>query len=188
MCYKKFVYAFVLILILSTNMFAQYPFKTGIYTVTGSVGFSLSNHEDNYIKDKMTAISIQPSFGYFVTNNLLVSGQLAFNYTEDNISNKSNGPSYKGIYRYYQVGASLRYYFNSETVIPFFGVGVFYSKQYNAEMDGKGMNISAGINYFLSKEIALEPYLSYSFSSYNKYGQSNNNFNVGLSINYYIIN
>lgn len=187
MHYLRIIVVFLFIGILSTKLFAQNSLRMGVYTLGGSVGLSLANHEDDFSKDKFTFITVEPSFGYFITNNLLINGRLSFDYSENEYFDKTHGPSYNSIYRFYEVGVGIRYYFNSETIIPFVGVGIFYSKQYNAEMDGKGITVSAGINYFLSKEVALEPNVSYLLSSYNMYGQTYNAFRVGISVNYYII-
>jgi hypothetical protein len=181
---SKFFLLFVIALFTSTTLLAQNPLKKGVYNLGGSVSLYFSHDEFDNMKNDYTDISLAPSFGYFITDNISLSGKLGFSYTE-NESSYNNGLTYKGYSHYYSIGASARYYFHAEKIIPFLGIGAEFSK-YDSDMEGKRAIIIGGINYFLSKEVALEPYVSYTLSSYNRSNQKSSMFRFGVSVNYYL--
>lgn len=176
-------YSVVIALLSSTLVLAQNPLKRGVYRLGGSVSFYISDEEYENVKNNYTVFSFEPTFGYFVTDNISLFSQIGFNYSE-NESSYNNGPKYKGYSRFYSIGASVRYYFNAEKFIPFLGIGAEYLKN-SSDYEGKRANISCGINYFLSKEVALEPYLSYTVLR-GSMEQKSSIFRFGVSINYYL--
>lgn len=181
----KLVLFLVLITVVSSCLLAQNPLKQGVYSLGGSVSLTISNEEFNNVKYKYFNILLAPSYGYFVTKNISINGRFGFSYMEYE-SSSNMGSTHKGYSRYYSLGVGVRYYFDKETIIPFIGIGGDYSKSYNSESEGKGVSFIGGINYFISKEVALEPFLSYSISSYNGLNQNSSDFRFGVSINYYL--
>ncbi len=54
--------------------------------------------------------------------------------------------------------------------------------------DAVTYSFAGGINYFLSKSVALEPYVAYENSTYIEGDEKTSGVSVGLRINYFIIN
>ena len=48
-------------------------------------------------------------------------------------------------------------------------------------------SLAFGINYFLSKSVALEPYLEYKKSNYIVADQKMSSVGIGIRINYFIV-
>ncbi|MHB9014305.1 MAG: hypothetical protein ACYC49_19005 [Ignavibacteriaceae bacterium] len=132
-----------------------------------------------------------PSFSYFIMNNLSIGGSISYYYaeTEISLSNTTNPSSVfpKSISRNFGIGPSIRYYFSGNIIVPFLGISDFYSKNINSKQEGNIFTAVGGINYFLSNSVALEPFLSYSLSTYNKPNENTNTFSIGFRINYFII-
>lgn len=182
---SKFTSVTLLLIIISSLSFAQNPLKQGVYTVGGSANFMKSNYKFDNIEDKFTYITIAPTFGYFVTNNIMINGRLGFSYYESE-STSGYGPTYRGYSRNYIIGVGARYYFDAETIVPFLGVNANYTKRFDPENDGRVVGFLGGINYFLSKEVTLEPFISYEFSSSNLSRLKNTTFSFGIGVNYYL--
>lgn len=182
---SRFTSALLLLIITASLSFAQNPLKRGVYTIGGSASFMKSNYKFDNIEDKFTYITIAPTFGYFVTNNIMINGRLGFSYYESE-STMGSGPTYKGYSRYYIIGVGARYYFNAETIVPFLGINANYTKQFNPESDGRIVSFLGGINYFLSKEVTLEPFVSYEFSSTSLSRYKKTTLSFGIGVNYYL--
>lgn len=188
MSQSKLFFVFFFIMIFSTNLFCQSPLKRNVYTLGGAVDISFENNKYELYSNKAFRISASPSLGYFVTDNILILGRVGFSYYESDYDDSF----YMGKFysREYSIGTSLRYYFNSEKIIPFLGTGVDYD-YIRYTHDRKDYNIAiiftGGLNYFLSKEIAFEPFISYSVILRDGTKKYSNNLRIGAGINYYFI-
>ncbi len=197
--YKVF-FLVIFSLFYNSPLFPQDALKKGVYNLSGSISYSYSkstssSNEPYYNSGtaniKETYISMTPSFSYFIMNNLSIGGSISYYYaeTEYSLSNTTN-PSLvfpKSISRNFGIGPSIRYYFSGNIIVPFLGISEFYSKNINSKQEGNIFTAVGGINYFLSNSVALEPFLSYSLSTYNKPNQNTNTFSIGFRINYFII-
>ncbi len=197
--YKVF-FLVIFSLFYNSPLFPQDALKKGVYNLSGSISYSYSkstssSNEPYYNSGtaniKETYISMTPSFSYFIMNNLSIGGSISYYYaeTEYSLSNTTN-PSLvfpKSISRNFGIGPSIRYYFSGNIIVPFLGISDFYSKNINSKQEGNIFTAVGGINYFLSNSVALEPFLSYSLSTYNKPNQNTNTFSIGFRINYFII-
>lgn len=182
---SRFTSAMLLLIITASLSFAQNPLKQGVYTIGGSASFMKSTYKLDNSEDKFTYITLAPTFGYFVTNNIMINGRLGFSYYESEYTSGS-GQIYKGYSREYIIGVGARYYFDAETFVPFLGINANYAKRFDPDTDGRLVGFLGGINYFLSKEVALEPFISYEFSSTSLSRTKKTTLSFGIGVNYYI--
>ncbi len=177
---------FILIsVIFSTTLFCQNPLKRNIYTLGGNIDISYSNYDYEKSSEKIFNLSIAPSIGYFITDNILISGKVGFSYYE--LKYETENIIEKSYYKHFSIGSFFRYYFNAKKFIPFIGAGVDYQKVFQSNFDRTQIYFTGGLNYFLSKEIAFEPFVSYSIILRNNISKSANNLRFGAGISYYII-
>ncbi|MHB8339222.1 MAG: hypothetical protein ACYDEE_17540 [Ignavibacteriaceae bacterium] len=196
----KVFFLVIFSLFYNSLLFPQDALKKGIYNLSGSISYSYSKstsssnepyYNSGIANIKETYISMTPSFSYFIMNNLSIGGSISYYYaeTEISLSNTTNPSSVfpKSISRNFGIGPSIRYYFSGNIIVPFLGISDFYSKNINSKQEGNIFTAVGGINYFLSNSVALEPFLSYSLSTYNKPNENTNTFSIGFRINYFII-
>jgi outer membrane protein W len=196
---KKFV---VLALVLATACFAFSQTKKGdwlVGTYLGSTGLSFSSSESGSSTSSEISksdyhsfsISVGPTIGYFVADNLAVgtyfslglsSSHYKNSYTDSSFTSESD---YSSVY--FSLGPFGRYYFgdNGGKGRPFVHVNVGinlypkYSGTYTP-ISGTGYNykyktysswnagLQVGYEHFLNSHIGLQYYIGYSFS-YSKY-------------------
>jgi Outer membrane protein beta-barrel domain len=189
---SKMFLLFIITLLLSNSLlYAQAALKKGVYSLGGSIEYLNSKNTVNDPYETTTKSSyfrFQPSFSYFIIDNLSIGGSVSYFYSETEISSTAYDLNSKYISRQFGIGPSIRYYFETNNIVPFLGVGDAYSKDIDSEQESNTFNISGGFDYFLSNSIGLEPFLSYSIIHYNKPDQNVNSFSIGLRINYFIIN
>lgn len=187
--------AFVLVLVsfcLTSILSAQDALKQGVYYLSGSVSFISSSNEmeDNFGREKTESInfSVQPSFNYFIVNNLSLGAGVTIWYSD--IENTYANHSDSFIFRSYGVGPNIRYYFPGNTLVPLIGASASYraSGGEGQYQEGNDFTFFAGVNYFLSRGAAIEPFVSYSIGSMNKPEQDIKQFSIGVRMNYFIVN
>ena len=180
-----FMFAFLFVFNSFSN--SQEALKKGVYSLSGGISFSASKNSmgDEYYKQNQ--ISFSPSISYFVVDNLLLGANISFIYYENIAKLSFNDFEYKSIGRDYLIGPSLKYFFNGYKIVPFVGVSAYYTSSIGSEQEGKNISASLGIDYFITKSIAVEPFLQYSYTFYNKPDQDINTFSIGLRMNYFII-
>lgn len=188
---KNVFFVSIILLLFSSTLLPQTALKQGVYSLSGGILFSSSKNKSDISTDKRLAISISPSYNYFILDNLLVGGTITYNYLESEVEFISSRPvvlrNIKMINRQFGFGPNIRYYFNGASIIPFAEIAYNYTKKIGLEQSGNFFLAAAGINYFLSKSVALEPFLSYTIGTYKNPDSSINTFSVGIRINYFII-
>jgi len=105
-------------------------------------------------------------------------------YREQNL--KNNYINGKYITRYISAGPHIKYYFTGGNMIPFLELSYLYSNLIGYHADGNSLSFSGGINYFLTKNAALEPFIKYTRATYLQADQKNNSISIGLRVNYFI--
>ncbi len=184
---NKRIFAAVFFLsVFSYQLYAQNPLKQGVYNLAGSISFSTAKNQAEHDEIKYSNFSFEPSFNYFILDNLMIGGSIGYEYSWSEYVPKT-GPSSTSINRSFRIGPSARYYFDSSPIIPFVGVSAAYSKYIGYDQEGKLFTFEAGINYFLSSSVALEPFVSYTSSSYDNPDQDIDQFMFGVRISYFVI-
>ncbi|KIA90765.1 outer membrane beta-barrel protein [Kaistella jeonii] len=167
-------------------------FNKGNTFMTGAVGYS-SQKEGDFKNDSFT---IAPSVGYFVTSNVAVGARLEYmNATattkvlDKEFKNKSDVFTAGLFGRYYWMPAS-RFSIFSELNVNYATAKTTVDNGIGGTIDSKangfGFGIAPGVNYFLSKNFALEAsvgILNYSSVKPDADGaESTENFNIGLNL------
>jgi hypothetical protein len=145
-------------MILVSNVNAESPTDKGVYRLSGSISYSNTN------KNGGTMTSITPAFIYFVYPNIAVGASILYwDFKTDNSESKTYG-----------IGPVVRYYFGKDAIYPFASVEYTYTKDkfesnssglsYKSTGHGNDVTLGLGIDYFLSKNVALEPIVRYTFS------------------------
>ncbi|WP_163398489.1 outer membrane beta-barrel protein [Flavobacterium fluviatile] len=127
-------------------------FQPGSMFIEGGISFSTNDDNNSY--------SINPKFGYFLTNKFAVGGDLDFGGSEVKATDAKTN--------FFGIGAFARYYFfeaDSKRFKAYGDVGLGYSHSreegnvvgggsYDETTNGIKANISLGLNYFFSQSFA----------------------------------
>jgi hypothetical protein len=159
-------------------------FKRGDMFVEGGISFTTADTEDSF--------SINPKFGYFLSNKLAVGGDLDFAQTKEDLNDSETN--------FFGIGVFARYYFFEADARRFkvFGdVGLGYShatEEYNIVGDpvrydnttnGIKANITIGLNYFFTDHFAatftLADILTYN-NAKPEDGSSSNSFELNVNL------
>lgn len=192
-------YTTIIILILFNSViFSQSAIMKGNYSLSGSISYYYSkntiNNQLSYSEFKIDNFMFSPDFGFFITDNLLLGGNISFNYNElkskstyrntfENLITIEN----KSIRRHLAIGPNVRYYFNTLSFFPFVEIAYNYSNELASDQYGHIFNFTGGINYFLSTSVALEPFIGYSLGTYKNPDEDLNTFSVGIRVNYFVL-
>lgn len=140
----------LLLLISSINLHsAEYATDTGSYKLGGTVSF-------DYYVDPISGARIiaQPQFGCFVAKNFMMGILMDIQYSEFRSDDKRTG-----------LGPVLGYYFGGEDkkIIPYLLGGFFYSdiETFNSAGTTTILTFSFGIDFLISKNIAIDTGISY---------------------------
>ena len=180
-CKMKGVIVVLALFLVHALSYAQSPTGKGTYTVGGSASFSSQTY-DNMLND-ISEFIVNPQLGYFFADNFYSA--ISINYYR---------LSTRDIVLYQLgVGPAVRYYFSTEKIKPFIGLGYNYIK-YTDSGNSSEIKISGGVNYFVTEYFALEASINYSFFNYNQLNTSMYNsvhsklLLVAFGVNYFIYN
>lgn len=176
------------VFLFSFSLIAQTPLEKGTISLNGSLSYSSQSYDGS--DDSRNILMLNPQAGYFIAENFSLGLSLSYiNYSLGSASSTEWG-----------IGPSLRYYFPTEKVKPFFSLGYGYTKSSNSSNDDKWVGtqfiITAGLDYFIVKNVALETIASYSFNNeklpdsyksfYRNMDQKSKTFMIGIGLNYFI--
>lgn len=177
----------ILTFVFTATLFSQQAFKKGNYSLTGSVSYSSSDNESNDFDSESITILVSPGLSYLIADNLALGIEFGFGYFETQYESKFGG-KHTSIDRPYMLGPSLRYYFPQVSINPFIEASVFYADDVVDNAVAKGFSVTGGLNLFLSNSVAIEPFIEYSKTSFNRAEQDITEIMFGARINYFIIN
>jgi opacity protein-like surface antigen len=171
--------ALVIISICSHSLFAQDETETfigkGSWLVGGNLSLALAVGETY----DLTTFSVTPMGGYFVGNKLAVGLSTSYQYYKGSSNSQA-----------FSVQPFLRYYFLQKKLAPYgevaYGGGwtqnevfdSFLGETVTVKSSSSFYRVAAGLNYFVSKNVALDGNLRYSRNNDFDYGIVS--FNVGL--------
>jgi hypothetical protein len=153
----------LLMLVYTLPLSAQYKVRTtekdyirqGMFTMGGNLSFSNQTFEAS--DNDRTIISFSPAVFYFLFQRLSVGLSAGFN----NLSSGGTSTTDWGI------GPSVRYYLSVKKFAPFAGAGISYGASTSSASDDKYTTqkiiLSAGADYFLVSNVAIEMILNYMF-------------------------
>ncbi len=183
----KFTHLLIALIILSVGSlsYSQSALDKGNHQLAGSVSYMQGKTNNDYFSDKYMDIELSPQYSYFVIDNLLIGGLISFNYNEYEWTSPEH---YFSVGRMLGVGPLVKYYFRTESVIPFVGASATYTKYLGEDGYGYEVNLSTGVDYFIAKSLALEPFVQYKLSNDYKPDSDSKSFSFGLRLNYFIVN
>jgi outer membrane protein len=159
-------------------------FSKGDIFISGSFGFGSQKYtaEGNYKED---SFNIMPRVGYFVSENIALGLGLGYSSSSVQVNEGADKDKVNTI----GVQAFGRYYFTPASQFSVFGqLSVEYaSADFDpVKVNGFGVGLAPGVNYFLSKNFALEAswgVLSYASAKSDVDGaESSTDFNLGLDL------
>jgi len=152
---------FATILVCSITSNAQ--ITKGNWMMGGDANLSSSTtslSDNSSSSNKTFSYEISPDFGYFVFNKFAIGTKGSLNYSK---SKDDNG---FGVYKSYNLGPFVRYYFLKEEK----QVNIFLESAYNFDLDKNNKNTvfssKVGTAIFLNSSVAFEISLKYSVSKY----------------------
>ena len=152
--------------------------------LSGSITYSDYDYDAGSFESKSTNIGITPSFSFLITDNLEIGGELQFEYYEDEMSGGSY--TYRAIDREYYAAAAARYYIHTGKFYPFAGASFGYriNKSGSNDVNTTQILLSVGVEYFIAKNAAIEPLISYRLRNSDDYDSTI--LTVGIGVNYFI--
>jgi len=184
----KYIQLLVVLVLLSlcTLSFAESPLDKGNYDLSGSISYDRYRSSGEYYTSESTDIELTPEYGYFVKDNLLIGGKVTYYYSKYEYNGDSY--SYKNKYKYLGVGPLARYYLRTDkNLFPFIGASVLYTKYLGEDEYFYNTTVDTGVDIFIAKSLALEPFISYRTSNYSSSDAHSHDFIFGLRLNYFII-
>lgn len=153
---KKTILVSLSMLMILTQVNAQnsnFGFKKGEMYLSGMFAVSSTTID----KEKSTTFELEPSFGYMLTNNLAAG--VSFGYGM--IKNKLDTIAFNDDNTAISGGLFATYYFNPGSRYSFYGTAGFDYLSINDKFSkikttGFDISIVPGINYFVSKKLALQ--------------------------------
>lgn len=148
----------------------------------GNIGVSYAKQAKQY----NFSIDINPKFGYFIVKNLMLGAELS-------IGIGSNNETKDGKNRFMVFGAFspvARYYFMKEKVRPFIHAQFGYISITAihdgdiSNLDGIGGGGGLGVDYFMTKNVALECLFRYHGAKFSGLPLQSQ-FVIGLGLQYY---
>lgn len=169
----KKIFTLAVVTIISASAFSQT--QKGNWLVGGSAGFSSQSQSGS--STTTTELSITPTAGYFISNNLAVGASLNFG------SQKSGSTTVST----FGIGPMVRYYFAElGKNAKIYGQGEFAYASVSSggtTNTGTGWALQAGPAFFLNKNVAIETTLRYgSVKPQNANNVNTFGVNVGFQI------
>jgi hypothetical protein len=158
----------------------KYAIDKGASTISGSASFSTAGGDlYEYGGDRLTTITLQPSYNYFVAKNFYIGGVLDISYLAqggDNMSTFGIGPQLG-----YAIGDS------SSKAIPYFNLGIMYESITYGSGDsdseasnGSNLFLGFGVLVPVKKNLAITVEGKYSMMKIESY--SGNVITLGIGI------
>lgn len=172
-------------LLIAPSVLAQgYPTDKGSYLLGGTVSFT-SQGGDLFASgfdgdsDRLTAFTVNPSFGYFVTPGIAIGGDVQFQKaTQGDFSTTTVG-----------IGPTLAYYFGGpgSASYPFIAGTVGYSSlsfdsgDFGSDsINGYQFGVTGGLSYMIARNVALTGALFYQNQTFSDNGESASGNMIGI--------
>ncbi|HEX6226912.1 MAG TPA: autotransporter outer membrane beta-barrel domain-containing protein [Chryseolinea sp.] len=182
--FTKRITLFVIAMVASLGAFAQ--FNKGRMLVGGSAEFRTMSDKDKTggtttTNGNRTTLSISPSFGYFIIDQLAVGAAVDMSLSKWNAKdafdddNNTTSIQFQPFVRYY---LPMGIFFQGK-----FGVGTAkttYDDRGDSKYNTSSLALSAGYAIFLSDNVAIEPELGYRTSKFKNTDSDTKNLNSGL--------
>jgi len=173
----------------ASTVLAQPQLQRGVYSVSGSLGFSSSSATSPGGESNISEISLFPSLAYFVLDHIELNVGPSYLYASSEVSSPGF-PSSTTTTSSMGIRLGLRYYFQSEKIAPFVGAhgGVSWSKVSGGTPFSPPLRIYAieiGADYFVAQTFALEPMIQY--GGFKTSSASETGFEIAIGVKYFIL-
>lgn len=160
---KQRVLLFALIVFGSISVFAQQEetkyLSKGQWMLGGTMSLSIS---DDFINPPN--FSISPGGAYFIGNRWALGADLGYSIFDLNFFDPMTGEQYSNTVSYLSAAPFARYYIGTKKFAPFveggYGLNWYYSDG-SKTSESQTYKIGAGLNYFVSRNVALEGVVRY---------------------------
>jgi len=159
--------------LIGTQAFAQ--FEKGRMLVGGTALFSVTQDKSKVgntstVTGTNVNFDVSPQFGYFIMDHFAVGGFISSRFSS--FKDKNSSSNYRSNSSGYTIGPMARYYFDPGFFAQL-GVGIggtsYHTKSSTISQNYSylqtQLRIGAGYAFFLTKNTALEPMISYEVSS-----------------------
>ncbi len=186
---SELLFLLLIIFLFTESQYSQNIMKEGTYTLSGSVSFSYNDSKFNDNESTSKSFSFSPQFLYFLSDQILLGGNIRFSYLENELKNNFFNVEEKIVNKSFSIGPILRYYFTKKYLNPFVEGSFLYSELIGRDSQDMWGEIGGGINYFLSNAVALEPFVNYAFLlDSDEDNRESSTIVFGMRIQYYIGN
>lgn len=179
---KKIIVLTILLLV-TANVYAESPTDKGVYSLGGSISYRDMDSDDGF---DYKMYQFAPSFRYFIFDNIAIGTSLTYVKTKG--TGIFDGESYG-------IGPTFRYYLPNKKINPFIEANYSYlkDKDDDSKSTSNEFSIGIGLDYFISKNVSIEPTINYSWRDY-KYNYDIGYINdrdvktlyIGIGINLFI--
>jgi outer membrane protein len=194
---KKLIY-FVSIVLLCSTVHAQTEKGNLTFRGSGTLSFSSTNAqaefegEDVGNEQSIAVVTLNPSVGYFVIENLSVNLDFEFQSSTFDDGETDTNSSSTGAF----LGGNYFFDAGSENIKPFVGLSAGFMATSNGDEDFQKSNGfayvgRAGVSYFINKNISVDFLVRYLNSKMvNKeesdFSVRNSNFGIGLGFSFFL--
>ena len=144
-----------LIIFISGILCGQNLTGRGTYSINGTISFTSYSQEG--VDNNTTVLNFNPGVDYFIIDNFSLG--LSVSLQEVSYGGSSSTT--------WAVGPSARFYLGKEHARPFFLLGYAYGQQnssvYGDDLKESDIKLGAGLDYFLTDNVAIESIVSYTF-------------------------
>ena len=166
---------------------AQAQTEQGKIMVGGQVGFQTSKVKDTDFKDN--SFSINPTVGYFVSDNLAIGTGIGYNWSKDesvmDLSTKRDAFQVSPFVRKYSANGPLRFF--AQLSVPMsWGKTTVETNNVKAEskFENYGVELAPGLAYFPTSKVGIELKVRGLYYNYNNNKTADRSTNTfGLDAN-----
>ncbi|MCH7731062.1 MAG: hypothetical protein IIB44_00895 [Candidatus Marinimicrobia bacterium] len=192
--FRKLSDIIVLLITIPTLTVAESFINKGTISISGEMSYKKIDTKQS--KSVVTKFSISPGISYFILPSIAIG--IKYIYRIDQYDYPESYPSdSKDVIIINELSPEIRYYFTQNKLAPFslisFTKYFFNTKKYIDsdiydlnKISSNTITIGIGVDYFLTKQIAIEPRITYSFSKeYNRYigWKENTTLETGFRLN-----
>lgn len=147
----------IIVLLFVSSSFAQVHIQKGSLNIAGSMSYSVMSNDE--LDDDVCTLHIKPQAYYLLTNNIALGGTLGYRRTScgDQVSNAII------------LGPGVKVFFRTGNVYPFVALAYDYIRTTadDTKLTDTDLNIRGGIDFFIAKNVAIEPYVQYTIKKHN---------------------
>ncbi len=152
------MFLFLFFLFFTGLLYPQSPTDKGVYSISGGLSFSSTMYEDE--DRNSNSFSLYPGFYFFLIPNFAIGGRFTYSNSSSGFYGSTSFGFGPGAKYYFDVGDTKLF------ILASFSYSSHKSKSANSASKTIKIEIGSGIDIFLSKNVTLEPFISYNIFKY----------------------